>query len=203
MRLLIVGTLKGQLSLATKIAIERGAQVTSAESVDQAMAVMRARGADLVMIDVVLSVKDLVERFEAERMRTPIVACGTGTDARAAVAAIQAGAREYIPLPPDPELIAAVIEAVSRDNRSFVYRDEAMARVVRLAEQVARALVGRTVAEVERELILDTLDHCLGNRTHAARILGISIRTLRNKLNEYTAEGVPVPGPGEARVASA
>ena len=139
MRLLIVGTLKGQLSLATKIAIERGAQVTSAESVEQAMAVMRARGADLVMIDVVLSVKDLVERFETERMRTPIVACGTGTDAKAAVAAIQAGAREYIPLPPDPELIAAVLEAVSRDNRSFVYRDEAMARVVRLAEQVARA----------------------------------------------------------------
>ena len=43
-------------------------------------------------------------------------------------------------------------------------------------------LVGRTVAEVERELILDTLEHTLGNRTHAANILGISIRTLRNKL---------------------
>jgi two-component system response regulator FlrC len=40
-----------------------------------------------------------------------------------------------------------------------------------------RALVGRTVADVERELILDTLEHCLGNRTHAANILGISIRT--------------------------
>ena len=60
MRLLIVGTLKGQLSLATKIAIERGAQVTSAESVDQAMAVMRARGADLVMIDVVLVIAHVV-----------------------------------------------------------------------------------------------------------------------------------------------
>ena len=47
----------------------------------------------------------------------------------------------------------------------------------------ARALVGRTVAEVERGLILETLGHCLGNRTHAARILGISVRTLRNKLN--------------------
>ena len=49
-------------------------------------------------------------------------------------------------------------------------------------------------------LILDTLDHCLGNRTHAAKILGISIRTLRNKLNEYTSEGIAVPAPGEARV---
>jgi DNA-binding NtrC family response regulator len=81
-------------------------------------------------------------------------------------------------------------------------RDPA-ARALELAEAVTRSLVGRTVAEVERELILDTLDHCLGNRTHAAKILGISIRTLRNKLNEYTAEGVPVPAPGEARVAGA
>jgi two-component system, response regulator FlrC len=452
MRLLIVGTLKGQLSLATKIAMDRGARVTNAETIEQALSVMRARGADLVMIDVLLSVRALVEAFEAERIRTPVVACGTGTDSRAAVAAIQAGAREYIPLPPDPELIAAVLEAVSRDSRSFVYRDESMVRVVKLAEQIARSeasilitgesgtgkeviarhvhqrsnrkdkpfvsvncaaipdnlleselfghekgaftgavarrigkfeeatggtllldeisemdvrlqakllralqervidrvgggkpvpvdirviatsnrnlaeevkkgtfredlfyrlnvvhmklpplrertqdilelaahfarkyadvngiavrglsadarrmllanpwrgnvrelentmhravllavgdeigpdailspegdalsgpadpatraletaeatvrgLVGRTVADVERDLILDTLDHCLGNRTHAAKILGISIRTLRNKLNEYSAEGVAVPAPGEARVAGA
>jgi len=61
------------------------------------------------------------------------------------------------------------------------------------AEQVTHNLVGRTVAEVERELILATLKHCLGNRTHAANILGISIRTLRNKLNEYAADGAPIP----------
>jgi two-component system, response regulator FlrC len=60
-------------------------------------------------------------------------------------------------------------------------------------------LVGRTVADVERELILTTLSHCLGNRTHAAKILGISIRTLRNKLNEYSDAGVPVPAHGEGR----
>jgi two-component system response regulator FlrC len=58
-------------------------------------------------------------------------------------------------------------------------------------------MVGRTVAEVERDLILETLNHCLGNRTHAANILGISIRTLRNKLKQYTVEGTPVPMPRE------
>jgi DNA-binding NtrC family response regulator len=61
-------------------------------------------------------------------------------------------------------------------------------------DHVAR--VGRTLAEVERDLILLTLRHCLGNRTHAANILGISLRTLRNKLNEYAGQGVPVPPPG-------
>jgi two-component system, response regulator FlrC len=453
MRLLILGRLNGELITASKIAISRGATVTQADGVEQGLSVLRAKGADLIMIDVALAVRDLVTALEAERIRTPVVACGTGTDARAAVAAIQAGAKEYIPLPPDPELIAAVLEAVASDSRSFVWRDPAMERVVKLAEQVARseasvlitgesgtgkevlarhvhakstrkdkpfisvncaaipdnlleselfghekgaftgavarrvgkfeeanggtllldeisemdvrlqakllraiqervidrvggsqpvrvdiriiatsnrnlaeavksgtfredlfyrlnvvhlrlpalrerpadvlelatffarkyadvnglparplsleakrlvtknpwrgnvrelentmhravllaagdeidaeairtpegesldavasdpatraartaeavtrALVGRTVAEVERDLILDTLDHCLGNRTHAAKILGISIRTLRNKLSEYTSTGIAVPEPGQARIASA
>jgi DNA-binding NtrC family response regulator len=56
--------------------------------------------------------------------------------------------------------------------------------------------VGRTVADVERDLIIDTLRHCVGNRTHAANILGISIRTLRNKLKQYTEDGLNVPVPG-------
>ena len=62
----------------------------------------------------------------------------------------------------------------------------------------AAHLVGRTVADVERELIIDTLEHCLGNRTHAATILGISIRTLRNKLKQYGDDGFNVPQPGDA-----
>jgi DNA-binding NtrC family response regulator len=453
MRLLIIGRLNGELVAASKIAMSRGAGVTQADAIEQGLAALRAKGADLIMIDVALSVRDLVAALEAERIRTPVIACGTGTDARAAVAAIQAGAKEYIPLPPDPDLIAAVLEAVAADSRSFVWRDEAMERVVKLAEQIARseasvlitgesgtgkevlarhvhlksarkdrpfvsvncaaipdnlleselfghekgaftgavarrigkfeeasggtllldeisemdvrlqakllraiqervidrvggaqpvrvdirilatsnrnlaeevrkgtfredlfyrlnvvhlripalrerpadilelaaffakkyadvngvplrplsleakrlvtkspwrgnvrelentihravllaagaeidadairspegevlsalptdpaaraartaeavtrALVGRTVAEVERDLILDTLDHCLGNRTHAARILGISIRTLRNKLGEYTSAGIAVAEPGQARLAGA
>jgi DNA-binding NtrC family response regulator len=64
-------------------------------------------------------------------------------------------------------------------------------------------MVGKTVAEVERVLIIDTLDHCLGNRTHAANILGISIRTLRNKLKQYSEDGFNVPLPGESEHRSA
>ena len=64
------------------------------------------------------------------------------------------------------------------------------------ATTVTRALIGRTVAAVERDLIMETLKHCIGNRTHAANILGISIRTMRNRLNEYAIDGVPIPPPG-------
>ena len=449
MRLLIVGTLGGQLTTASRIAMQRGAQVTHAEDAEGALKVLRSgRGADLLMVDVKLDIAGLLASLADERIHVPIVACGVETDARAAVAAIRAGAKEYIPLPPDPEMIAAVLAAVAQERGDLIYRDEAMAAVVKLAEQVApsdasilitgesgtgkeviarhvhrsssrsgkpfisincaaipeqlleselfghekgaftgavarrvgkfeeadggtllldeisemdvrlqakllraiqervidrvggtrpvpvdiriiatsnrdladsvrqgtfredllfrlnvvnlklpplrnrpadilelatyfarhyaqanglpdrpisadarraltgnpwpgnvrelentmhravllangpevgvdairmpdgsplavtrspvdravetaeavsRSLVGRTVADVEKDLILDTLDHCLGNRTHAAKILGISIRTLRNKLNQYMDEGVLVPGPGEAR----
>jgi DNA-binding NtrC family response regulator len=57
------------------------------------------------------------------------------------------------------------------------------------------SLVGRRMDDVERDLIIETLGHTLGNRTHAATILGISIRALRNKLRDYTAQGVSVPPP--------
>ena len=138
MRLLIVGTLKGQLTTATKIAMDNGASVTHAEDHEQAMRVLRGgKGADLLLVDVVLDIRDLVMRLEAEHIHVPIVACGISNDARAAVAAIHAGAKEYIPLPPDPELIAAVLAAVANDSRDLVYRDEAMAKVIKLAQQIA------------------------------------------------------------------
>jgi two-component system response regulator FlrC len=138
MRLLIVGTLKGQLTTATKLAMDKGASVTHAQTIDQALAVLRSgRGADLLMVDVALDIRDLVLRLDAERFAVPIVACGISNDARAAVAAIHAGAKEYIPLPPDPELIAAVLAAVTNDSRELVYRDETMAHVVKLAQQIA------------------------------------------------------------------
>src|SRR4030095_273786 len=50
---------------------------------------------------------------------------------------IHAGAKEYIPLPPDPELIAAVLAAVTDDARELIYRDDSMAQVIKLATQVA------------------------------------------------------------------
>ena len=138
MRLLIVGTLHGQLTLATKIAMEKGASVTHADGIEQALRVLRGgRGADLMMVEVAIDIRELVTRIEAEKIHVPIVACGTGTDARAAVAAIHAGAKEYIPLPPDPDLIAAVLAAVADDHRDLVYRDDAMTQVIKLAQQIA------------------------------------------------------------------
>lgn len=62
--------------------------------------------------------------------------------------------------------------------------------------EVVPMLIGATVQEVERELMLQTLAHCDGNRTHAARVLGVSVRTMRNKIRQYSADGVDVPAHG-------
>jgi len=65
----------------------------------------------------------------------------------------------------------------------------------------ALQLVGLQAADVERELILATLRITHGNRTHAAAILAISIRTLRNKLHEYVEDGISVPPPHDGATA--
>ena len=55
---------------------------------------------------------------------------------------------------------------------------------------------------IQRDIdFLETLRYVLGNRTHAASMLGISIRTLRNKLNEYASDGVAIPPPRNSTVA--
>ncbi len=138
MRLLIVGQLNGQIGAASRIAMSHGAKVAHVDDVEGALATLRSgRGADLVMADVKLDIKALIGRLESERISVPVVGCGMGNDSEGAVRAIQAGAKEYIPLPPDAQLIAAVLEAVTEENQAIITRDAQVTQVMGMAEQVA------------------------------------------------------------------
>ena len=138
MQLLVIGTLDGQIGAASQIAISQGAKVALAEDIPGALGQIRAGcGADLVMIDVKLEVGTLIESLEAERITVPVVACGVGNDTQAAVRAIKAGAKEYVPLPPNADLIGAVLAAVTEEDHAIIYRDANMAATIKLAEQVA------------------------------------------------------------------
>src|SRR5690606_30831974 len=140
MRLLVVGKLNGQLSTAVKMAMATGAKVSHVESVEAATHALRAgQGADLLMVDYDLDIAGLIAANEAERIHVPVVACGVGADPDKAAAAIRAGAKEFIPLPPEADLIAAVLAAVADDERPLVARDPAMEAVLKLADQVARS----------------------------------------------------------------
>jgi DNA-binding NtrC family response regulator len=138
MRLLIIGLLNGQIGAASQIAMARGATVSHCDTIHEGLESLRSgRGADLVMADVALDIRSLVTSLARERITVSVIGCGTGNDTEAAVRAIKAGAKEYIPLPPDADLIAAVLEAVTEENSAIISNDPSMAEILGLAEQVA------------------------------------------------------------------
>ncbi|MBU1347080.1 MAG: sigma-54 dependent transcriptional regulator [Alphaproteobacteria bacterium] len=140
MRLLVVGRLSGQLAAAVKMAMAHGAKVNHVERTDQATEQLRrGQGADLLMVDYNLDIGALIAANDAERIFVPVVACGVDNDAEKAAAAIRAGAKEFIPLPPDADLIAAVLAAVADDERPLISADPSMQAVIKLADQVARS----------------------------------------------------------------
>jgi two-component system, response regulator FlrC len=138
MRLLIIGELYGQLGTASTIARSHGAKVAHVGDIEMAMSALRGgQGADLIMIEVREDIEKLVTLLMRERFNLPVIACGIDNDRDAAVKAIKCGAKEYIPLPPDEELIAAVLEAITEETQSVIYSSAAMAKTIALADQVA------------------------------------------------------------------
>jgi DNA-binding NtrC family response regulator len=69
--------------------------------------------------------------------------------------------------------------------------------------RLTRWLVGSPISDIERDLVLATLANADGNRTVSARALGISVRTLRNKITQYSAEGIDVQRNGCGRSSAA
>ncbi len=135
---MVIGSLNGQIVEASKIAIKRGAQVSHAEDIEQAMGALRSgKGTDIIMIDVKMSIENLIKCLETERFAIPVVACGTENDAAAAVKAIKAGAKEYVPLPPNADLIAAVLHAVTEEDNDMIAGDPSMKSVVSMADKIA------------------------------------------------------------------
>ena len=138
MELLIVGTLNGQIGAASKIAISKGGQVSLADSIEKALDILRSgKSVELIMVDVTLDVYKLISSLEKERINVLVVACGVANDTSLAVKAIKAGAREYIPLPPDPELIGAVLAAATRENHALIYGDKKTEAILKMAKQIA------------------------------------------------------------------
>jgi len=139
MRLLIIGTMRGPLATAAQIAMARGATLANAETVAQGLSTLRLRGADLLFIDLRHPIDEIAQAMRDDRISTPIIACGIDPSPEEAAAAIRAGAREFLPLPPDPELIAALLEAVTTEKHDLIWRDPAMEKTIRMAEAVAKS----------------------------------------------------------------
>lgn len=139
-RLLLIGAPGSEFRLAARMACDAGAHVTMVDGPAEAMPVMRTLGAHLVLIDVAADVAGFLVDLRAERILSPVIACGIDAPAARAVAAIRAGARDYLPLPPDRTLIAAVILTAAAEVRvEMVGADPAFVRATAYALAMAKA----------------------------------------------------------------
>ena len=138
MRLLIIGDHGDAVASASNMAAGRGAKVRHFTGAEEAIKdVLNGRGADLLLVEVSLDIAYLASTLLRNHVHLPIVAYGIDTDPRDAVAAIKAGAKEFMPLPPDAELIAAVLEAAGGQASSLISKDPSMEQVLGLAAQFA------------------------------------------------------------------
>ena len=138
MRLLIVGALEGYLTEAGKIALERGVEVAHVASCEKALELLRdGKSADLIFLDLQENVSEFIQNLKSERITVPVITCGINNSSTEAANSIRSGASDYVPLPPDAELIAAVLEAVCQNDRQVVFQDKKMISLLTLAEKVA------------------------------------------------------------------
>ncbi|WP_114955014.1 sigma-54-dependent transcriptional regulator [Sphingosinicella terrae] len=136
-RVVLLGTPGSEFRRAAGMAREAGAEVVMADAPDAALASLRTDGGDLAMVDVELDVADFISRLRAERIAVPVLACGIEASAARAVAAIRAGAFDYLPLPPQRELIAAVILSVGHRVSQPIGADARLLHAIDYARAVA------------------------------------------------------------------
>ena len=138
MRLLIVGQIDNYITKASEIASRHGASVSQCPDIEAAFKfILEGKGADAVMVKATLDIKTFIENLKREHITIPIISYGIDSDSKSAVASIKAGAQEYIPLPPDEELIAAILEAATEENDKLLFKSEKMAQVVNIADKIA------------------------------------------------------------------
>lgn len=140
MRLLIVGDAKSEIKAAIDIARARKAKVVLVESCDQAFDFLcQGKGADLVLVDVTYDIKALTESMKSEKISTPVIAYGVLCSAKEAVNAIKAGAKEFMPLPPDEKLIAAIFAAIADDSVNVIGESTVIKEAILVADKIAKS----------------------------------------------------------------
>ncbi len=138
MNVLVIGTNQTEVVGACVMAKAQGAELHHLETVDAAMQFLRPGASpDLLLVDVELDIETLARTLMNERILVPIVAYGIDTDVRLAVRAVKSGALEFLPLPPDEDLIAALLSSVATDQKTFVFEDQATKDVLFMARKVA------------------------------------------------------------------
>ena len=207
MRVLIIGTLAGQLSAATKIAFDKGAKVLHADNVAAAMDLLRTgRGADLVMVDVHEDIAGLVAAMKRSASSCRWSPAASAPTPDAAANAIRAGAREFIPAAAGSGADRRGAGRRRDDDRPMIAMDPAMMEL-RIAGRPDRA-VGRLDPDHRRKRRRQGSDGALRPQEVAPRRQAVHLGQLRRDPGEPA--GVAncsatrrAPSPARSRGASA
>jgi len=196
-RMILVGAPGGEFRRAAELARDAGAAVAMADTPDQALDLLREGGGDMVMIDVEADIQGFMASLRAERFTIPVLACGIQASAERAVAAIRAGARDYVPLPPQRELIAAAIASVVERKAPVRIGDHpALARALALATAVAPTAAPVLVTGEKgtgKEVMARAIHEASGraNPLHVVECRGVSADVLESELFGHEAGAFP------------
>lgn len=175
MRLLVIGAMHSEIQSAIAIARGRGARVFLEYEPKGALEALRnGQGADLVLMDAKLDILNFVTSLTAEHINVDVIAYGVSSSPKEAVAAIKAGAKEFLPLPPDEKLIAAIFSAISDNTRPMIGNSTLMNLVIDIANQVAPSdanilITGKSGTGKE------VMAHYIHNRSHRSQKLFVRV----------------------------
>jgi two-component system response regulator FlrC len=140
MRILIIGPAGGHIMTAAEIISKRGIRVLQCNNqVDALQSLREGKGVELVLIEVHQDISAFVQQLKKERITTIVVAYGVEAETELAVKAIKAGAKEYLPLPPDEAMVLQVLETLTHESSALIAQSPAMQRILKIVEQVAAA----------------------------------------------------------------
>lgn len=140
MKLLIVGSINGYMAEASKIAIAKNVKVMFADSESHAMQILRqGKNISLIFMDVKMNIANLISSMQIEKISIPVVACGIGNDADLAIKSIKSGAKEYISLPPDADMIAEIFNSIQNSESKIIAEDETMIKLFETAKRIAKS----------------------------------------------------------------
>jgi len=163
---------------------ERGHEVASAHDAAEGLGLVGRIDADVVLADLGIDGLELLNQIRKARPRAMVILTTASATVKRAVRALKGGAEDYLAKPLDLEELGGVVERAIERRRLL---EEA--RTAREAAAPRRVEVpGSSLAAIEREAILRTVESVSGSTSRAAKILGISPRKIQYKLKEYRAE---------------
>lgn len=196
-RMILVGAPGGEFRRAAELARDAGAAVAMADTPGQALDLLREGGGDMVMIDVDADIAGFMASLRAERFTLPVLACGIQASAERAVAAIRAGARDYVPLPPQRELIAAAIASVIERKAPVRIGDHptlgrALALAIAVAPTAAPVLITGEKGS-GKEVMARAIHEASGrvNPLHVVECAGVCADVLESELFGHEAGAFP------------